>query len=224
MTWVERIEAELERIEPADDELPVLTKSDSPEYLKNAERLIANAVAPSFKWKPGDTFTAARLGALLGHKIAYVKPFAEGLRISRQFKSKLPLEIEEGIRKAEREMLDYYPIVLRASRRCIAIALRQRLNDAKEFLAGLSKALEKGSLDSHGSLIGATTATEFYWVLLLIGPRLRYEVASLAHMHQLCRRWFGQRAGDLKTTEKRCQRVGLTFGKPGRPKKGRTAR
>ena len=91
--------------------------------------------------------------------------------------------------------------------------------DVREFLSGMTRALEKGSLDSRGGLIGATTATEFYWFLLLIGPRLQYEVRSLRHMHQVCRRIFGQRAGDLKTTEKRCQRIGLAFGKPGRPKK-----
>jgi hypothetical protein len=213
MTWLTQIEAELERIEPADDELPVLTRPDSPQYLKKAERLIAKASAPSLTWKQGDTLTAARLGGLLGHKIAYVKPFVEGLQISKRFNSNVGSEIVEQFRDAERQLLDYHPIVLRTARRCLAIALRQPLKDAKGFISGLSRALEKGSLDARGSLIGATTATEFYWVLLWIGPRLQYEVRSLAHMHQLCRRWFGQRAGDLKTTEKRCQRIGLAFGK-----------
>jgi hypothetical protein len=213
MTWLDRIGAELDKIEGPDDDAWMLTKPDSPQYLKNAERQLANATAPSFKWKPGDTFTAARLGALLGHKIAYVKPFVEGLRLSSLYKSKIPPEFLEGLEEMEKEMLEYHPVVLRTARRCLGIAMRQPLKDVREFLSGLTRALEKGSLDSRGGLMGATTATEFYWFLLLVGPRLQYEVRSLNHMHQVCRRLFGQRAGDLKTTEKRCQRIKLSFGK-----------
>ena len=212
MTWLERIEAEIEKIELPDEDW-CFTKPDSPIYLKNAERHLAQSVAPSFKWKVGDKMTAARVGALLGHKVAYVKPFVEGLRIAKCFNAKTPREVVETFDQAEREMKQYHPVVLRTTRRCLAIALQQSLSNARDFISGMSKALEKGSLDTHGSLVGATTATEFYWVLLLVGPRLQVEVRSLAHLHQLCRRWFGQRAGDLKTTEKRCERIGLKFGK-----------
>jgi hypothetical protein len=216
-SWLEQIQNELEKIEPEDDEWPLLTTAESPQYLKNAEALIARASAPSISWKRGDTLTASRLGGLLGHKIAYVKPFAEGLRIAKRFPPTTPADIVNAFREAEETLLAYHPVVLRTARRCIVIALRQPLRDAKEFMLGLSRALEKGSMDAHGSLIGATTATEFYWVLLCIGPRLLHEVRSVAHLHQLCRRWFGHRAGDLKTTEKRCERIKLRFGKPGRP-------
>ncbi len=212
MTWLDRIGAELDKIEGPDEEAWMLTKPDSPQYLKNAERQIAVATAPSIKWKPGNgIFTAAQLGGLLGHKIAYVKPFVEGLRLSKLYKSKIPAEVVDGLKDLETEMLKYHPVVLKTTRRCIAIAMQQPLKDAREFLSGMTKAMEKGSLDSRGNLVGATTATEFYWLLLLVGPRLQYEVRSLAHMHQVCRRLFGQRAGDLKTTEKRCQRISLTF-------------
>jgi hypothetical protein len=213
MTWLDRIGAEIEKIEVPDEEDWILTQPDSPQYLKNAERQLAKSIAPSLKWKPGDTMTAMRVGALLGHKIAYVKPFVEGLRVSRLYNSKTPREVIEGLEEVEKEVRNYHPVVMRTTRRCLAIVLQQPLRDVRDFLSGMTRALEKGSLDARGGLIGATTATEFYWVLLLIGPRLQYEVRSLAHMHQVCRRLFGQRAGDLKTTEKRCQRIGLAFGK-----------
>jgi hypothetical protein len=212
MTWLEQIEAELEKIEP-DDDTPPLTRSDSPDYLKNAERHLGKVIAPSVNFKGGGGMTAVRLGGIVGHKLAYVKPFIQGFRLSKQFPAKTPRAVVEQFQEAEKYLKEYYPLVLRTTRRCIAIALRQPLRDAADFVSGLARALEKGSLDTRGSLIGATTATEFYWVLLWIGPRLQYEVRSLNHMHQLCRRWFGQRAGDLKTTEKRCQRIGLKFGK-----------
>src|SRR6266446_1426357 len=99
MTWLAQIEAELDKIEPADDEVPILTTPDSPQYLRNAERQIGKAMAPSIKFKRGDTLNAASLGALLGHKIAYVKPFAEGLRISKQFDPKLPAEIKDQFKQ-----------------------------------------------------------------------------------------------------------------------------
>jgi hypothetical protein len=140
------------------------------------------------------------------------------LKISKQFNSKTPAEVAQQLEEAEEHLKEYHPVVLRAARRCMTIALRQPLKDAKEFIGGLWKALEKGSIDARGSLIGATTATEFYWVLLWIGPRLQYQVRSMNHLHQLCRNWFGARAGDLKTTEKRCQRIDLHFRNRGRPR------
>src|SRR5438309_3356712 len=103
MNWLERIEAELDKIEGPDEEAWMLTKPDSPQNLKNAERQLANAIAPSLKWKAGDAFTAARLGALLGHKVAYVKPFVEGLRVSKICRTtKLPAEVVEGLEKLEK--------------------------------------------------------------------------------------------------------------------------
>lgn len=212
MSWLKQIEAELEKIEPNDD-TPPFTRPDSPEYLKNAERQIGKAMVPSVNFKGGGGMTAVRLGGVVGHKLAYVKPFMQGLRISKQFPAKTPRTVVERFEETEEQLKEYYPLVLRTTRRCVAIALRQPLKDVAEFMGGMARALEKGSLDARGSLIGATTATEFYWALLWIGPRLQYEVKSLNHMHQLCRRWFGQRAGDLKTTEKRCERIKLSFGK-----------
>src|SRR5438094_3382146 len=112
MNWLERIGAEIDKIEGPDEEAWMLTNPDSPQYLKNAERQLANAIAPSLKWRVGDTFTAGRLGALLGHKVAYVKPFVEGLRVSKIYKStKLPAEVVEGLEKLEKEMLEYHPVV-----------------------------------------------------------------------------------------------------------------
>src|ERR1700688_1100252 len=104
MNWLDRIGAEIEKIEALDDGDWFLIKPESPQYLKNAERQLANCIAPSFKWKPGDTLTAKRVGALLGHKIAYVKPFVEGLRMSKLYKSKVPAEIVEGLEDLEKDM------------------------------------------------------------------------------------------------------------------------
>jgi hypothetical protein len=214
MTWLELIEGELAKIEPYDD-LPPLTQEDSPQYLKNAERLLAPVVAPSINFKGGGGLNATRLGGIIGHKIAYVKPFVQGLRISKNFPAATPKKLVKEAVGLERDLKKYYPRVLRTARRCIGIALEQSLTDSAEFMFGLARALQKGSLDSRGGFVGATTATEFYVMLLCVGPRLQYAVKSLNHLHQVCVRLFGRRAGDLKTTEKRCQRIGLSFGRRG---------
>jgi hypothetical protein len=155
----------------------------------------------------------------VGHKLAYVKPFSEGLRLAKRLPENAPEKLKQLLKDADDSVNKYYPRVLRTTRRCIAIACRQPLREMAQFFLGMARALEKGSLDARGGLVGATTATDFYCIVICIGPRLTNEVRSLAHMHRLCVRWFGQRAGDLKTTEKRCQRIGLSFGRPGRPKK-----
>jgi hypothetical protein len=210
VNWIEQIDAELEKLEegfywPVSD--------DSPEYLKNAERQIAKAAIPTAKLKPGAELTARLMGTFVGHKLAYVKPFAEGLTLAKRLPEKTPERLREVLAEAERSVNEYYPRVLRTVERCIALACSQPLREAAQFFSGMARALEKGSLDARGGLAGATTATDFYWILICIGPRLTNEVRSLAHMHQLCVRWFGQRAGDLKTTEKRCERIGLSFSK-----------
>jgi hypothetical protein len=218
MNWLEQIEAELEKIEGG-VEWPM--SDDSPDYLKNAERHIAKAAIATAKLKPGAAMTPQLMGGLVGHKLAYVKPFAEGLKLGKRLPEKTPERFRRLLADAEQAVNEYYPHVLRTVRRCIAIACRQPLREMAQFFTGMARALEKGSLDARGGLLGASTATDFYWILICIGPRLTNEVRSVAHMHQLCVRWFGQRAGDLKTTEKRCQRIGLSFGRPGRPKKER---
>lgn len=210
MNWLEQIDAELEKLEEG-FEWPV--SADSPEYLKNAERQIAKAAIPTAKLKPGTKLTPQLMGAFVGHKLAYVKPFAEGLTLKKKLPEKTPERLRKLLSDAERSVNEYYPRVLRTVQRCTALACRQPLRESAQFFTGMARALEKGSLDARGGLVGATTATDFYWILICIGPRLTNEVRSLAHMHQVCVRLFGQRAGDLKTTEKRCERIGLSFRK-----------
>ena len=54
---------------------------------------------------------------------------------------------------------------------------------------------------------------------MLVHWRIIARLNSVPHLHQVLVKVFDRRAGDLKRTEKMCQRIELSYRKPGRPKK-----
>jgi hypothetical protein len=96
-------------------------------------------------------------------------------------------------------------------RRCLAIACDAPQKESAEFFEGFAAALKKGSLTSTARLVGATDASEFYFVVISLGPLLKQQFKSMGQFHDFCVQVWGQRAGDRKTTEKRCSRIGLSF-------------
>lgn len=87
-----------------------------------------------------------------------------------------------------------------------------------EFLLAYSQAFaRKHDIKSISS--AGTPATEIYLVMLHFWRRVD-GMKSVHELHQWLIRVFGsQRIGDLKRIEKICQRIGLSYRKPGRPRK-----
>jgi hypothetical protein len=222
MTFSERLIAELEKVDPKVDEIADVP-DDAEIYLKNILKHIAKTFAPSLQLKEGMLLGPRELGALLGHKVAAMKAFAGGVTV---IPGPLPTPIAQGplatafeemrdsFKKTESEFRgDYGNRVMRTMRRCVAIASQQPMEEMRQFFAGFNKALAFGTITREGKLAGATTATEFYWFLLLLGPELKKLVKSMAQLHELSRLFFKDRAGDIKTTEKRCKRIRLSFAR-----------
>jgi len=222
MTFSERLIAELDKIETELPECPFINDDAEP-YLKNAEKHIAKTFAPSLQLKEGMVLGPRELGALLGHKVAAMKAFAGGVTVLQGAVSNAVVqgpgakemdEFRDSIREAESAFRgEYGNWVMRTMRRCIAIASQQPMEEMRQFFAGFTKALAVGTITREGKLAGATSATEFYWFLLLLGPELKKLVKSMGQLHELSRLFFKDRAGDIKTTEKRCKRIGLSFAR-----------
>jgi hypothetical protein len=210
MNWRGRIVAELEKIEPELNEAGFDDK-DWPPYMKRAFSLIAKTITPSVQLKEGSSFTSKELGAMVGHKLAYVKPFAEGLHLTKGVTAKIPAELKAYFDECTALLKEYYPLVRRTVRRCLAIACEAPRVESGIFFEAFGKALQTGSLSEGAHVIGATDATEFYWMLISAGPTLTQHVKSLRDLHECCVRLWGPRAGDIKTTEMRCRRIGLRF-------------
>ena len=224
MTWCERIKAELNKLDSGEADLwPSTTTDDAPLYLRNIELRLGQALTPSVQLKRGGTVGPRELGGVLGHIVAGVKVFAGGLTVFQGAAAQIMAQGSEykdinemftSFKEMESKLGGkHYKRVMRTMRRCVAIASQQPIEEMREFFAGLNKALAFGTITREGKLSGATTATEFYWILLLVGTHLKEFIKSMAQLHSACVLLWGQRAGDIKTTEKRCKRIGLSFAR-----------
>lgn len=222
MTFCERLQIELENLEPETSECGFVDEN-AETYLKNTERHLAKVAAPSLNLKKGMVLGPRELGAVLGHKVAAVKAVGEGVKLLQGPAANVVVqgpgakeldELRAVIKEAESALGgEYRNCVMRTMRRCVAIASQQSMEEMRQFFVGMNKALAVGTFTREGTVAGATTVTEFYLFLLTIGSQLKEHVKSMAQLHQVCRSLWGQRAGDIKTTEKRCKRIGLSFAR-----------
>jgi hypothetical protein len=210
MNWCERVMKELDGLEP--DLADFGLGDEWPEYLRNAAVQVSKAFAPSMQMHPGMAFGPKAVGGLLGHKVAAVKPFSEGLKLLQKSTTGIPEKLLHEFGEMEGYLgADYYRAVMRTMRRCIAIASQQPFEEMKQFFAGFEKAIAKGTITPQGQLAGATLATQFHCVLLMWGPSMKEKIKSMGELHAAFVRIWGPLAGDKKNTEKRCQRIGLSF-------------
>jgi hypothetical protein len=210
VSWQDRVIAELENAEPDLADCG-FDDADWPTYRKNALRQLTKAFVPTLKLRKTSTFTPRELGGFVGHKLAYVKPFREGFKFPRPVGKNVSQTVGIAMSEMEEGMRAYYPAVRRAVRRCLAIACEAPGEDCAQFFDGFSRALTKGSITARGRLAGATDATEFYILVVYLGPLLKQGLRSMGEFHDFCVALWGPRAGDRKTTEKRCQRIRLSF-------------
>jgi len=210
VNWHDRVIAELAKVEPELAEIGIDDK-DWPQHVKNAAAQLAKALVPTVSLQATSAFTARLLGGFVGHKFSYAKSFQEGLQLASVCSGKMPDKLKEALDDCTVGLREYFPLVRRAVRRCFAIMCDASQEDCAEFSAGFGAALKKGSLTPTARLVGGTDATEFYFYVVMLGPALKQRFKSMKQFHEFCVGLWGQRAGDRKTTEKRCSRIGLSF-------------
>jgi hypothetical protein len=121
---------------------------------------------------------------------------------------------EEFLRKLADE---WYPALRRLAKRALCSCVDQPYDDMKDFLLAYSSAFaQKPEGRGLGSL--GNSAIEIY-NFMLVYWRVVERLESVRHLHEVLVKVFGPyRTGDLKRTEKICQRIDLHYRKPGRPR------
>jgi hypothetical protein len=128
----------------------------------------------------------------------------------------------EQLQKSEEFLIkmtdEWYPALRRLAKHALCSCVDQQYDDMKEFLLAYAGAFAQKPSGPGASSFG-NTAFEIYNFMLLYW-RIIERLKSVHHLHEVLVKVFGPyRAGDLKRTEKICQRIGLRYRKAGRPKK-----
>lgn len=93
------------------------------------------------------------------------------------------------------------------------------MDEQAEYHAGLGESLGVELFDSNGGLLHGTSVTSVYFFMTAYW-RYVLKMRSVAALHMwLCRLLGRSAVGDLDRVKKICQRNGIHFRRPGRPRK-----
>lgn len=199
---------------------PVFLRGELPEWVKRLARELMSTLWPTVKFQVEQTWTAGEVGATLGHQLAYLHGatqhcprFKTSTKIFKYVDKKLVKRMENKVDA----FLKAFQIVLGRS---LVLASAQSHDESVRFFGAFAKGLKKMPADMEASNFHRTT-TKVYW-LMLWGWRSVEKIENVRQLQQgLCRYLDPYVVGDVKRVEKICQRLGLHFGPPGRPRKAR---
>jgi hypothetical protein len=195
---------------------PAFMKGEFPEWVERLARELISTLYPTAKLKVGKAWTAAEVGAMLGHRLAYLHGIEEHLpesAVGKPFKG-LDKKVVKRIRKEMKAFLEAFEVSMGRS---LVLASVQSHGESAQFFTAFAKGLSKLPSDAQASNFHRTT-TRVYW-LMLWGWRSVEKLKSVRELQQgLCKYLEPYVVGDVKRIEKMCQRLGLRFGKPGRPR------
>lgn len=178
---------------------------------------------PVAKLKKDLTLTPQRLGGIIGHQCAMGVWMMEYISMTLK---KRPIETDEE--KSAEQMAqgkqfiaklhsEWYMALRRLAKRALVSCVDQSYPDMRDFLSAYSAAFARKptsfGYDSFGS-----SAFEIYLYMVWHWQAIA-NLNSVRELHDLLLKQLGpQRAGELKRTEKICQRIGLHYRKAGRPR------
>lgn len=220
--WLRRLADEYLKLEaamPMENILP----DDVPQWVQNVEREVGAAMYPAAKLKEELKLTPQRLGAIIGHQCAIAVWMMEWLVEESEKpqavddKELSPEQIKQGEEFIYKLTGDWYMALRRLAKRALASCVDQSYDDMKVFLLAYANAFARKPGNSDLGSFG-NSAFEIYH-FILFNWQMIGRLNSVHQLHQVLVKVFGSRAGDLKRTEKICQRIGLHYRKAGRPKK-----
>lgn len=226
--WLKRLADEVDKTEPL---MPIKLLPDGieyPQWVLNVEREFSLVMLPSAKLKEPDfKITPKRMGALLGHMCEMAVWMMEWLAYQNEnpeeLGEKFPINEPQAVEQAKQgaEILDgmmvWYNGMRRLAKRALCSCVDQSYEDMTDFLLGYADAFSRKPTTFKAGNIGNPTF-EIY-VFMLMFWRETERMDSVRQFHEVLVKVFGtSRVGNQKRVEKICQRMGLSFRKPGRPK------
>jgi hypothetical protein len=223
LNWKQKIVRDLERVEHLFPE-PDFMQGDWPEWARQMFAEVLKVAVPGVKFSNVDDPTANEAGRFVGVKQAAMRE-VEGLEMSekqaealeRLLKKQWGEKVEEKFMEHMRFMEETFcPAYERAITKAITLASKQEPQEQAEFFKGYSQMVAERP-DAR-----ASTMTRIYCVMV-VNWRLFDALAksgkySVRQLHDLLCKIFGSHlVGDLKNTEKMCERKGLSFRHRGRP-------
>ena len=225
--WLKRLAQEflmLEGLYPWKDFLP---KENSPEWVCRVEEKYLVEMHRGADLKGATKLTPMRLGGFLGYQCAYAVWMVDVLNAAIEDGVKKPEKYKDVVLKKEeyetglsklRRWNEWYEALRRLAGRALKSCVYQSYEDMSVFLEAYSRGFSRKP--KIGAGLGDFGSSNFgIYHFMLWNWRGIERLDSVRALHDLLRRSMGEyRVGDLKRIEKTCQRVGLHFRKPGRPK------
>jgi hypothetical protein len=222
--WLERLADEYIKLESSMPIANFLPDDGCPPWVEKLEQEVGATMFPVAKLKQELKLTPQRLAAMIGHQCALGVWLVEWIEAELQ----KPQEVDgskltpEQLKKSEEFLVGinerWFPALRELAKRALNSCVDQPYDDMKEFLLAFADAFAHKP-KGYGWGDFGNSAFEIYNFMLLYW-RVVERLNSVHHLHQVLVKVFGPyRTGDLKRTEKICERIGLHYRKPGRPKK-----
>lgn len=221
--WMARLLEEFTKLEPCIPKGFVPEDEECPEWVRRIELEIAAVIMPRVRVKQEARLTPQWVGALIGHQCAIVVWMLEWMvmraAVEQQLTPKRLTQEAKDKAKATASLITekWYPGMRRLAKIALCSSVDQSYEDMTDFLSEFSKAFAGKPKTLVVGNIGNPTF-EIYLFMVMYW-RLVGGLKSVSELHSVLVRVFGaHRVGELKRIEKVCQRIGLHYRKPGRPK------
>ena len=225
--WLRKLLDEFLKLGPMFPVPNFLPDNEIPKWVENVEREFGATMFSVARIKEGVELNPKKVGALIGHACANGVLMMEvlgDLLETPVVESKIDLskfseeQLAAGAESIRKIVLVWYPALRRLAKRALCSVVDQSYDDMTAFLLAYSEAFSRKP-DRKGLGNVGNSATGIYLFMLWHWRRI-HAMRSVHELHQCLRRVLGsQQVGDLKRIEKLCQRIGLSYRKPGRPKK-----
>jgi hypothetical protein len=221
--WLKRLADEYIKLEPLLPFKLLPEGEDCPAWATRVEEEIGAVMLPHAKVKEEMSMTPQRMGALLGHEcgiaVWMMEFFAQQSAVAEGFRAKELREEEKQTAETAgwSRFEKWYPGMRRLAKIALSSSVDQSYEDMTDFLLAFSKAF--ACKPKTGAVGDIGNPTFEIYVFMIIRWRLVAGLKSVRELHDVLVRFFGpHRIGELKRIEKICQRIGLHYRKPGRPK------
>lgn len=220
--WVEWLLLEVGLQAKGKTVLPDDFEDNPPDWYLKVQAAMAEAYAPTIKVKnlreqrPGQTW-AMTFGEMMGHEFAAWSVDSPGMDTAIE---QYPETSREVFRARVQRLR---PQKLEAVDEAVALAMKRPMSDVKQFFRGFNLALQMGTVNENGHLVGETFRTDIYYLLFRYPGYIQPpHINCVRDLYEWLQLMLGKgRVNDtngFKRVEKICEDLRLQFGPPGRPR------